>query len=104
MIKALNKDLPYDEFVRKQLAADFITDQPNDPDLAALGFLTTGPVFLNRRQLIIDDQIDLVTRGLMGFTVACADAMIISMILSPPMIIIHSMEFSMLPPSPASSH
>ena len=72
VIKALNKDLPYDEFVRKQLAADFITDQPNDPDLAALGFLTTGPVFLNRRQLIIDDQIDLVTRGLMGFTVACA--------------------------------
>ena len=35
------------------------TDQPNDPDLAALGFLTTGPVFLNRKQLIIDDQIDL---------------------------------------------
>ncbi len=72
VIKALNEDLPYDEFVRKQLAADFMSDQPNDPDLAALGFLTTGPVFLNRRQLIIDDQIDLVTRGLMGFTVACA--------------------------------
>ena len=103
MIKALNKDLPYDEFVRKQLAADFITDQPNDPDLAALGFLTAGPVFLNRRQLIIDDQIDLVTRGLMGFTVASC-AMIISMILFPPMIIIHSMEFSMLPPNPGSSH
>ena len=72
VIKALNKDLPYDEFIRKQLAADFITDQPNHPDLAALGFLTVGPVFLNRRQLIIDDRIDLVTRGLMGFTVACA--------------------------------
>ena len=37
-----------------------------------LDFLPLGPVFLNRRQLIIDDQIDLVTRGLMGFTVACA--------------------------------
>jgi len=72
VIKAFNKDLPYDEFIRKQLAADFITDQPNHPDLAALGFLTVGPVFLNRRQLIIDDRIDLVTRGLMGFTVACA--------------------------------
>jgi hypothetical protein len=72
VIKALNKDLPYDEFIRKQLAADFITDQPNHTDLAALGFLTVGPVFLNRRQLIIDDRIDLVTRGLMGFTVACA--------------------------------
>jgi hypothetical protein len=72
VIKALNKDLPYDEFIRKQLAADFITDQANHPDLAALGFLTVGPVFLNRKQLIIDDRIDLVTRGLMGFTVACA--------------------------------
>ena len=72
VIKALNEDLPYDEFIRKQMAADFLTDQPNHPDLAALGFLTVGPVFLNRKQLIIDDQIDLVTRGLMGFTVACA--------------------------------
>ncbi|MBT5715563.1 MAG: DUF1549 domain-containing protein, partial [Opitutae bacterium] len=72
VIKAFNKDLPYDEFIRKQMAADFLTEQPNHPDLAALGFLTVGPVFLNRRQLIIDDQIDLVTRGLMGFTVACA--------------------------------
>ena len=72
VIKALNKDLPYNEFIRKQLAADFITDKPNHTDLAALGFLTVGPVFLNRRQLIIDDRIDLVTRGLMGFTVACA--------------------------------
>ena len=72
VIKALNNDLPYDKFIKKQLAADFLTDQPNHPDLAALGFLTAGPVFLNRKQLIIDDQIDLVTRGLMGFTVACA--------------------------------
>jgi hypothetical protein len=72
VIKAFNKDLPYDEFIRKQMAADFLAEQPNHPDLAALGFLTAGPVFLNRRQLIIDDQIDLVTRGLMGFTVACA--------------------------------
>ncbi len=72
VIKAFNKDLPYDEFIRQQMAADFLTELPNHPDLAALGFLTAGPVFLNRRQLIIDDQIDLVTRGLMGFTVACA--------------------------------
>ena len=72
VIMAFNKDLPYDEFIKKQMAADFLTEQPNHPDLAALGFLTAGPVFLNRRQLIIDDQIDLVTRGLMGFTVACA--------------------------------
>jgi hypothetical protein len=72
VIKAFNKDLPFNEFIRQQIAADFLTEEPNHPDLAALGFLTAGPVFLNRKQLIIDDQIDLVTRGLMGFTVACA--------------------------------
>ena len=72
VIRAFNENLPFDEFVRKQLAADFIVDSPNHPDLAALGFLTVGPRFLNRRNLILDDRIDVVTRGLMGFTVACA--------------------------------
>ena len=71
-IRALNQDMPFDEFVRKQLAADALVTSPDHPDLAALGFLTVGPRFLNRKQLIIDDRIDLVTRGLMGFTVACA--------------------------------
>ena len=72
LIESLNKDMSYDQFIRNQLAADFLVDSPHHPDLAALGFLTVGPRFLNRRQLIIDDRIDLVTRGLMGFTVACA--------------------------------
>ena len=72
VIRSLNQDLPFNQFITKQLAADFLTDSPQHPDLAALGFLTVGPRFLNRRQLIIDDRIDLVTRGLMGFTVACA--------------------------------
>ncbi len=72
VIRSLNQDLPYNEFIRKQLAADFLVDSENHPDLAALGFLTVGPRFLDRRQLIIDDRIDVVTRGLMGFTVACA--------------------------------
>lgn len=72
VIEALNKDMPYDQFIRNQLAADFLIDSPGHPDLAALGFLTVGPRFLDRRQLIIDDRIDVVTRGLMGFTVACA--------------------------------
>ena len=71
-IRALNQGMPFDEFVRKQLAADALVPSPDHPDLAALGFLTVGPRFLNRKQLIIDDRIDLVTRGLMGFTVACA--------------------------------
>jgi hypothetical protein len=70
VIRALNADLPYNSFVRQQIAADLIG--ASQQDQAALGFLTVGRRFLNRRHLIIDDRIDLITRGLMGLTVACA--------------------------------
>ena len=40
--------------------------------LAALGFLTLGRRFMNNQHDIIDDRIDVVTRGLMGLTVTCA--------------------------------
>lgn len=69
--KALNEDLPYDQFILRQLAADHLSDLPKT-ELAALGFLTVGSRFINRRQLQIDDQIDVVSRGLMGLSVACA--------------------------------
>ncbi|MCA9156986.1 MAG: PSD1 domain-containing protein, partial [Planctomycetales bacterium] len=71
VIRAFNEDLPYDEFVLQQLAADQLDLPPNDPALAALGFLTVGMQFRSVHDLI-DDQIDVVTRGLMGVTVACA--------------------------------
>ncbi|MDA8043270.1 MAG: DUF1549 and DUF1553 domain-containing protein, partial [Pirellulales bacterium] len=38
----------------------------------ALGFLTVGRTFRGNIHDIIDDRIDLVTRGLMGLSVACA--------------------------------
>src|SRR6516162_1347215 len=40
--------------------------------LAALGFLTLGRRFLNNQNDIIDDRIDVVTRGTLGLTVTCA--------------------------------
>ncbi len=71
VIGALNRDVPYDEFVKLQIAADKLPPSPDNRDLAALGFLTVGRKF-NDRNADIDDQIDVVTRGLMGLTVACA--------------------------------
>ena len=71
VINAFNKDLPYDQFLLQQLAADQIGLDDNDPSLAALGFLTGGMQFRSVHDLI-DDQIDVVTRGLLGMTVACA--------------------------------
>ncbi|WP_162006645.1 PSD1 and planctomycete cytochrome C domain-containing protein [Roseimaritima sediminicola] len=71
VIRAFNQDLPYDQFVLQQLAADQLDLPADDPALAALGFLTVGMQFRSVHDLI-DDQIDVVTRGLMGVTVACA--------------------------------
>lgn len=70
VVRSLNDDLPYDQFLLLQLAADQVSSQPED--LAAMGFLTLGRRFLGVTHDIIDDRIDVVTRGALGLTVACA--------------------------------
>jgi hypothetical protein len=71
VIGAFNNDLSYDRFVTLQLAADRVCGE-GDPDLAALGFLTTGRRFLGVTPDIVDDRIDVLTRGFLGLTVGCA--------------------------------
>jgi len=68
----LNEDLPYDQFLTEQLAADQLGLADDNRPLAALGFLTLGRRFTSNNHDIIDDRIDVVTRGLMGLTVTCA--------------------------------
>ena len=72
VVDSLNSDKPYDRFLMEQIAADQLGLKGNDPALAGLGLLTVGRRYLNNEQDIIDDRIDVVTRGLMGTTVACA--------------------------------
>ncbi len=73
VIESLNADLPYDQFVREQLAADQFPRPDGDTrSLAALGFLTVGRRFSNNKHDIIDDRIDVLSRGLLGLTVTCA--------------------------------
>jgi hypothetical protein len=86
VIRAFNDDLPYDRFITLQLAADSfyrspLTSNPSPPggrgeitprDLAALGFITCGNHYMNNVHDILDDRIDVVTRGLLGLTVTCA--------------------------------
>ncbi|QJW99342.1 PSD1 and planctomycete cytochrome C domain-containing protein [Frigoriglobus tundricola] len=72
VIRSFNEDKPYDRFVTEQIAADLLPLGEDKRPLAALGFLTLGRRFLNSQPDIIDDRIDVVTRGLMGLTVACA--------------------------------
>lgn len=74
VVRAFNEDVPYDQFLLDQLAADQRIEPGKEESwpLAAMGFLTIGGRFMNNRHDIIDDRIDVVTRGLMGLTVTCA--------------------------------
>lgn len=83
VIEALNRDMPYDEFVRLQLAGDVL--RPNDADaLIATGFLTAGPwdevgqkqqsaaMKAVVRQDEIEDLVGTVGQTFLGLTVNCA--------------------------------
>lgn len=82
IIRAMNEDRPYDDFVKKQMAADHL--EGADPsDYAALGLLGLSPTYWKELKLapgvievIVadewDERIDAVTRTFLGLTVACA--------------------------------
>ena len=81
VITAFNKDKPYDQFVREQLAGDLLTawgDENRDESLIATGFLVIGPKMLAeddpvKQQLdIADEQLDTASRAFMGLTMGCA--------------------------------
>jgi hypothetical protein len=71
LIEAFNHDRPYDRMILEQIAADLLPDADR-PSLRALGFLSLGGRFMNNVHDILDDRIDVVTRGLMALTVTCA--------------------------------
>ncbi|MEM7011728.1 MAG: DUF1549 and DUF1553 domain-containing protein [Verrucomicrobiota bacterium] len=76
VIGAFNADKPYDEFVREQIAGDLL--EKNDEALVATAFLTLGPkafqeVDMEKFELdVVDEQIDVMSRSILGLTVACA--------------------------------
>ncbi|MEZ6127832.1 MAG: PSD1 and planctomycete cytochrome C domain-containing protein [Planctomycetaceae bacterium] len=72
VINSLNTDMPYSEFLQRQIAGDRMSGADDPAQLAAMGFLTLGRRFLNNSHDIIDDRIDVLARGTMGLTVACA--------------------------------
>ena len=72
VVDAFNNDLPYDKFIELQLAADLMG--ADEGHLPALGLLTLGINMVRPTEVPInmDDRIDVVTRGFLGFSVACA--------------------------------
>ncbi|VTS02993.1 Uncharacterized protein OS=Planctomyces maris DSM 8797 GN=PM8797T_29703 PE=4 SV=1: PSCyt1: PSCyt2: PSD1 [Gemmata massiliana] len=80
VVAAFNADMPYDQFVKLQIAGDSLPDAPSDPFIkfAGLGFLGLGAEYYKNTaaaQAIaeeLDDRVDTLTRGFLGLTVACA--------------------------------
>ena len=81
VIDAVNADVPFDRFVREQIAGDLLPatdDKDRDRQLTATGFLALGVKDVNQRFKVrfvmdnVDEQIDAVTRSVLGLTVSCA--------------------------------
>ncbi|MEJ7608145.1 MAG: DUF1549 domain-containing protein, partial [Bryobacteraceae bacterium] len=63
VIQAFNDDMPYNQFVKSQIAGDLLPEP--EKTVAGLGFYALSPEFQ-------DDRVDVTTRGFLGLTVACA--------------------------------
>ena len=80
VIDAFNADKPYDRFLHEQLAGDLLPADPatdQDEAMVATGFLSIGAKRHNNgnpgfQSDIVDDQIDVTMRAVLGLTVACA--------------------------------
>lgn len=81
VIRAFNSDMPYDRFVRDQIAGDLVkegTDLERADRLTATGLLVFGPKMLaeddpmKMRMDIIDEQLDTVGQAFLGLTLGCA--------------------------------
>ncbi len=80
VVNALNDDMPYDQFIRLQIAADLIEkDTPTRvQNLPALGLFGLGAQYYKNTDAAkaaadeLDDRVDTLTRGFLGLTVSCA--------------------------------
>jgi cytochrome c553 len=78
VIQAFNDDMPYDQFVKAQLAGDLLDPKIRYKTLPGTGFLGLGPWYYDNGAVEVTraderhDRVDVVTRGFLGLTVACA--------------------------------
>ena len=81
VIDAFNRDVPFDRFVKEQLAGDLLpakTTAERERQLVATTYLMLGNTNLeeqDKKQLrmdFVDEQLDVITKGLLGQTVTCA--------------------------------
>jgi mono/diheme cytochrome c family protein len=78
LIRALNEDMPYDMFVKAQLAADLLPENVRDKHIPALGMNGNGIWVFQASPAPIEradewhDKVDVTSKAFMGLTVGCA--------------------------------
>jgi mono/diheme cytochrome c family protein len=82
VIESFNRDLPYDQFVREQVAGDLLPakdgGEVNRRGVIATGFLALGPKAIAQQDKkkmlydVYDEQVDVTTKAFLGLTVSCA--------------------------------
>lgn len=81
VLGAFNADMPYDDFLRAQIAGDLLPAENADEEAAnaiATGYLALGPKSHNARDKrqfaldVVDEQIDTLSQGVLALTVSCA--------------------------------
>lgn len=78
VIRAFNEDMPFDTFLKAQLAADQFEEDSRVKMLPALGFLGQGPWYYDTNEPPIaraderHERVDTITRSMLGLTVGCA--------------------------------
>ena len=90
VIQAFNSDMPYDEFVRQQIAGDLLPTDPTDLVTCRDRATATGFIAISRRfgfdvenyhNLTIQDTIDVIGQSMLGLTLGCAPVTTINSIL-----------------------
>ena len=80
VIESFNRDVPFDQLVREQIAGDLLpynTPKQRSRQLIATAFLALGPTNyeLQDKQLlrydVIDEQVDTLGKAFMGMTLGC---------------------------------
>ncbi|MEX2261835.1 MAG: PSD1 and planctomycete cytochrome C domain-containing protein [Bryobacteraceae bacterium] len=82
VIAAFNNDLPFDQFMREQIAGDLLPGktpgEPNRRGIVATGFLALGAKALAQQDKkkmlydVYDEQVDVTSKAFLGLTLSCA--------------------------------
>ncbi|MCA9264873.1 MAG: DUF1549 domain-containing protein, partial [Planctomycetales bacterium] len=81
VIDSWNRDKPFDQFVREQIAGDLLparSDEERAEQLVGSGFLMLGTKMLSERDKekltmdVVDEQVSAIGQAFMGLTLGCA--------------------------------